>query len=309
ILITQLIVALGMVNGHPHFFNPYEFFRYNLPNYNYLSSYAHQIPNYSQFVPTYINNLVQDRVTASYLATPDVLPTLNVLAEVPYSVSNKFTVVPMLLMAEENMKMVSDAQIMSVSTTKPVMTVKTNQDDLVQCTPAVRIVLEKPIIVYSLRTSVLFPKEIEIVHQRYKIPIKVGTVIAPVQHDTFISAETPIAITVVYAIPTRPVTLDYVNNEDAIFVPETEAVIVESEPNPDLPPKNVTILNFPEQEAEPVLEVDEENAELDNRNPPMVLAPAGIVQSTQPHAVVEPFSNSKESSVLIELREESKKRI
>lgn len=45
-----------------------------------------------------------------------------------------------------------------------------------------------------------------------------------------------------------------------------------------------------------------------NRNPPQVLAPAGIVQSTQPHAVVEPFTNSKESSVLIELREESKKR-
>lgn len=46
-----------------------------------------------------------------------------------------------------------------------------------------------------------------------------------------------------------------------------------------------------------------------NRNPPIVLAPAGIVQSTQPQSIVEPFTNSKESPVLIALREEAKKRI
>lgn len=44
-----------------------------------------------------------------------------------------------------------------------------------------------------------------------------------------------------------------------------------------------------------------------NRNPPQVLAPAGIVQSTQPLASVEPFTNSKESSVLTELKEEAAK--
>lgn len=66
----------------------------------------------------------------------------------------------------------------------------------------------------------------------------------------------------VYAIPTRPVSVDYVNNEDAIFVPETEAVVIESEEPEFLPPKNVTILEFPEKEAEPSLQVDEEDEEL-----------------------------------------------
>lgn len=81
--------------------------------------------------------------------------------------------------------------------------------------------------------------------------------------NTFVSLQSPVAIKVVYAIPTRPVHVDYVNNEDAIFVPDSEAVVVESEePRPPEPPKNVTILEFPETEAEPALEVDEEDDEL-----------------------------------------------
>ncbi|KAJ8985583.1 hypothetical protein NQ317_011547 [Molorchus minor] len=252
----QLFIALTTVRSHPQVFNPYDsFFRYNLPYYNPYGSYSHGIPTYPQYLPSYINDLVHDRVTTSYLATPDVLPNLNILAEVPYSVSTKFTVVPMLLMTQENIKLITQAQIMSVSTTKPVMTVKTKDDNFVQCTPAVRIVLEKPIVIYSLKTSIVFPKEIQIVYERYKIPIEVGAVIAPVLQNTFISAETPVAIRVVYALPTKPITLDYVNNEDAVFVPETDAVVVE------------------DQEAEPVLEVDEEDEELDNRNPPVILAP------------------------------------
>ncbi|KAJ8913509.1 hypothetical protein NQ315_017059 [Exocentrus adspersus] len=303
-----LCLALATItSSHPHLYNPFNS-GYVSSYQNPYTSYPQQYSPYNHFSPAYTSNLIQDRVAAAYLATPDVLPNLNLLAEGPYSISNKFTVVPMLLMSKNNMNMVSQAHIMGVSTTKPVMTIKTNQDNLLQCTPAVRIVLDKPIVVYSLKTSVLFPSEVQIVHERYRIPIKVGAVIAPIQQSTFVSPDTPIAITLVYAVPTRPVNLDYINNEDAIFVPETEAVVVEAEEPVEQPPKNVTILNFPEQEAEPVLQVDEEDEELDHRNPPQVLAPAGIVQSTQPQAVVEPFTNSKESPVLIAIREESKKR-
>lgn len=39
-----------------------------------------------------------------------------------------------------------------------------------------------------------------------------------------------------------------------------------------------------------------------------MLAPAGIVQSSQPQPVVEPFHNDKESPYLTQLREEALKR-
>lgn len=44
-----------------------------------------------------------------------------------------------------------------------------------------------------------------------------------------------------------------------------------------------------------------------NRNPPQVLVPAGIVQSTQPEIFIEPFHNSKESPVLTLLKQEKLK--
>lgn len=111
-------------------------------------------------MPTYSNELVEDHVAAAYVAAPDVLPTLNVLAEIPYSIGNKFTVVPMLLMSKENMNLVPTGDIINVSKKKPVFTIKYKQNKPVDCTPAVRIVLEKPITVYSLKTSVLFPSEV-----------------------------------------------------------------------------------------------------------------------------------------------------
>lgn len=111
-------------------------------------------------MPTFSNELIEDRVAAAYLAAPDVLPTFNVLAELPYSIGNKFTVVPMLLMSKENMNMIPNGDIVNVSKNKPVMTIKDGTQKPVQCTPAVRIVLEKPIMVYSLKTSVLFPSEV-----------------------------------------------------------------------------------------------------------------------------------------------------
>ncbi|CAH1957135.1 unnamed protein product [Acanthoscelides obtectus] len=233
---------------------------------------------------------------------------MTVLAEVPHSVSTKFSVVPMTLMSKDDMKAVSnDVQIMNASKDKPVLIVKTKKNNLVQCTPAVRIQLDKPLVVYSLKSSIVFPSEIEIVHKRYKIPVKVGAVMAPVAPETYVSLQTPVTVKVVYAIPTEPVSIDYINNEDAIIVPETEAVIVESEEPVEPPPKNVTILEFPKKEAEPSVQAAE-NDGLSNRNPTSISAPAGIVQSTQPLAVVQPFHNSKESQVLIDLREEAKRK-
>lgn len=111
-------------------------------------------------MPTFTNELIQDNVAAAYLAAPNILPNFNVLAEVPYSVSNKFTVVPMLLMAKENMHMIPNGEIIGVSHDRPEMTVKFEEEPPIQCTPAVRIVLEKPISVCSLKTSVLFPSEV-----------------------------------------------------------------------------------------------------------------------------------------------------
>ncbi|XP_076269338.1 uncharacterized protein LOC143201968 [Rhynchophorus ferrugineus] len=322
--------------------------------YSYGLTYAPQMTAYSSYLPTYVNDYVQDFAASGYSGFPEGQSTLNVLAELPYSVSNQFSVVPMFVVSRNNMNTISSGKIMSVSKEEPLMTVKTNQNSTIECTPAVRMALDRPIIVGSLRSDVLFPTEIQIQHAQQRIPLKIGAVIAPIGPEAYVSQETPIAIRVVYAIPTKPLKItiiinqdedektppepnkeplavaqpaqedsieeepskgfgalstkpDYVNNENAIFVPDGETVIVESEPEV-LPPKNVTIIEFPDKEAEPQMEVDEEDEELVNRNPPIALAPAGIVQSTQPQTHVEPFHNDKESSYLDTLREESKKK-
>ncbi|CAH0556842.1 unnamed protein product [Brassicogethes aeneus] len=284
VFIISLLSAISAVTSFPHIYNPYYNYRYNDPYYNSLGNYANNVPNYSPYVPFYNplfgqryqhpsypqQSLYQPPTAFSHHASPpqqpfpDVLPTVNILAEVPYSISNKFTVVPMLVVSQNNMKMVENGEIMSVSKTKPIMTIKGEKNELKQATPAVRIVLDVPILVYSLKTSILFPAEINIVHDTYSIPIRIGAVVAPVNQDTFVSFETPIKVTEVYGIPTKPVTIDYVNNDDAVFVPEIDAVVVESPEGgfDNQPPKNVTVLEFPDKEAEPSLSVDEEDDEL-----------------------------------------------
>ncbi|CAH1957134.1 unnamed protein product [Acanthoscelides obtectus] len=283
-------------------------YTYN-PFFQFYQPYAY-LPTHTSFLPPFANSIFESRLPVTYEAPAPAPPpaAMTVLAEVPHSVSTKFSVVPMTLMSKDDMKAVSnDVQIMNASKDKPVLIVKTKKNNLVQCTPAVRIQLDKPLVVYSLKSSIVFPSEIEIVHKRYKIPVKVGAVMAPVAPETYVSLQTPVTVKVVYAIPTEPVSIDYINNEDAIIVPETEAVIVESEEPVEPPPKNVTILEFPKKEAEPSVQAAE-NDGLSNRNPTSISAPAGIVQSTQPLAVVQPFHNSKESQVLIDLREEAKRK-
>lgn len=73
----------------------------------------------------------------------------------------------------------------------------------------------------------------------------------------------------------------------------------------------IRILEFPTKIATPValespyVNIDEE---LVNRGPPQeVVIPAGVVQSTQPHSLLTPFINSKESPLLQAFRDEANK--
>lgn len=143
------------------------------------------------------------------------------------------------------------------------MTVKTDQHQLIQCTPAVRIILDKPILLNSLESNTVFPTEVEILYESYRIPIEVGAVLAPIPQNVFVSPETPYPVGEVYAIPVKPLVIDYVNHDkDVIVSDDTQAVIVDGNEQQELPPRNVTVLDFPEVESEPQFHVDEEDQEL-----------------------------------------------
>lgn len=257
-VLTSLIAATAQA----YLYNPYhQLFRYSYPYYHGMGAYAN---HYAPFLPVPPHTVYADNSLASYLSQPYNIPALNVMAEVPYSVKTKFTVVPMFAVAKENLNLISDALIIQASREKPTMTVKTENDILVECTPAVKVVLEKPLIIYSLRTNILFPSEIVISHEGYKIPVQVGAVIAPIPHDVFVSADTPFPINAVYAVPTKPFVMDYVNNDkDVIINVDNQAVIVENDVDnaTEKPPKNVTVLEFPETEAEPTFQADIEDDE------------------------------------------------
>ena len=262
-LFFQILVYLcsfvcAPISSKPHFYNPfYDAWERNIPHFPSFASYRDN----SEYISPYLSNIFADGTLASYLALPDVLPPLNVLAEVPYAVRNQLTVVPMFVVSRENMKTINGGEIATVSPDKPEMMLKTDNGGVLSCTPVVKIILDVPIVVYSLKMNVMFPAEMEIVHQGFRIPVQVGAVIAPVAQGTFVSTETPVAVDVVYAIPAQPVRLDYVNNENGVIInADDEAVVVEEEKV--LPPKNVTVINFPDKEAEPVLQVDEEDDEL-----------------------------------------------
>lgn len=299
-ILICIIASCYSASAYQQIFNPYyNLFRYSYPTYyNSLGgSYASHVPIYSN---SYVSSVPQySGPIASYINHPNTNPTFNVLAELPASIEKSFTVVPMLVVSEDNLNMISNAHIVTVSKKKPTMVIKTDKN-VIQCTPAVKIILQTPIIVYNLKTSVLFPTEMTIVHDNVVIPIRVGAVIAPISAEIQVSEDTPVSIEIVYAIPTKPIKVDYVNNEkDVVVDPDAQAVIVDNNESSE---QKVPILNFPSVEAEPVVS-ENEDEELVNRNPP-----AGIVQSTQPQSSLEVFTNSKESAVLTSLREEAKKK-
>lgn len=87
---------------------------------------------------------------------------------------------------------------------------------------------------------------------------------------------------------------------------EVSNVIDTKRPKPPM----ITVLDFPTAVATPDVlyyQPPLDDSELGNRGPPEPVAPAGIVQSTQPVASLETFLNSKESPVLNALREQAEK--
>lgn len=279
-----------------------------------IFNYANQIP-YNTYIPSF-----PEPDLAFYLSQNQ---PFNLLAEAPQVIGTTFSILPMFAVPKENVNMVSSANILGVSQKKPMLTIRTETNSLLQCIPGVRIELEQPMWIYSLKkTSIVFPSEVLIYHGGYRIPLKVGAVLAPVTQESFFFDRVPVEVRVVYAVPlpSKPINVETVTTTQQVqnTIVETvdnQAIVVESNEFDEQGgtsgfvenPKNVTIVEFPNKVASPTLPVSEEDEELVNRNPPQILVPAGIVQSTQPEILIEPFHNSKESPVLTQLKQEKLK--
>lgn len=136
-------------------------------------------------------------------------------------------------------------------------------DNTIDCTPVANITLDKPLIVYSLRTNIMFPSKVEISDANSVIPIKVGAVMAPVSGKLYVSPDTPIYVQTVFAIPIDPFVILKKNEtkHEQEEKPETEDTI-SIESSAPIEPVNVTLLTFPDEVAAPVFQVDEEDDEL-----------------------------------------------
>ena len=101
---------------------------------------------------------------------------------------------------------------------------------------------------------------------------------------------------------------------------EPEGVSVTAQPEkPQLVPEGVsvtahpeklqliTVLDFPSAVQTPPVLIYQppSDSELENRNPPLGVIPAGIVQSVAPTPNLSVFINAKESAVLQELRDQA----
>lgn len=227
-----------------HFFNPFvKVVRYTYPynapyapyNGNLNPNYANQIPvtSYNPYISTYSEELIHPShdKQSEYDVHRHTHPTINILVQKPYSIEKTFTVIPMLVIPQDNLNMISNGVVINVSKKKPLVTLKTNNRDTIQCTPAVKIVLDVPLTVYNVKTSIMFPSQMSIIQENKRIPIKVGALLIPVAQDMVVTEETPISVIVVYAIPTKPMLVDddYVNNDkDVIIDNNSQSVIVES---------------------------------------------------------------------------------
>lgn len=75
--------------------------------------------------------------------------------------------------------------------------------------PAVQVTLPRPVWVSEPAVPITFPSAFTVVHDGICVPIPVGAVIAPVPVGTYISHSRPIAVSVVYAVPTGPLPPQY----------------------------------------------------------------------------------------------------
>lgn len=233
----SLLLSLSLAECYlyPSFVDVYN----NAPYYSNFVNYQYIPPS-----PDYSDD-------ANFKSRLNFIPPLNILPKYPSRIATDFTVVPLVVVTQENLRALSDAEIIEVSKINPTMKVKVS-NSILDCTPAVNVTLDKPLIVFSLRTSIAFPTSIEVTHRKIKIPLNVGAVIAPVSGGTFVSPDTPISVQTVFAVPTHPF--------QTIDSSDQQSVAIDSASN--LQPYNVTLLNFPENEAEPLLQVDDEDDEL-----------------------------------------------
>lgn len=126
---------------------------------------------------------------------------ITVLADDPYAVGSALTAVPLVLVPSNQLHVLHDARISAVSPTRPVVTLQAPERE---ATPAVRVVLARPMVVSSPETTIPFPATFTIVHQGLRMPIPVGAVLAPIHGGALVSPQRPYAIRVVYAVPTGP---------------------------------------------------------------------------------------------------------
>ncbi|XP_069697388.1 uncharacterized protein [Periplaneta americana] len=251
----------------------------------------------------------------------DGLPPL-LLSEYPYAVDDAVATVPLVLMAQDRLQLVPvhDVQIAGFSLTQPLVTLQAPDEP--EAMPAVQVALQRPLWVSEPEIPITFPSAFTVVHDGICMPIPVGAVIAPVPTGTFISHAHPIAVSVVYAVPTGPLPPQYPLPVPTRLPNVTDVVTVTTRPQkpqrlPEITvtprpekPQLITVLDFPSTvQTPPVLvfqpPTDAADSELENRNPPLGVVPAGIVQSAAPTPNLSVFVNSKESPVLQELREQA----
>jgi hypothetical protein len=77
---------------------------------------------------------------------------------------------------------------------------------LQEATPAVRVVLDRPLLISAPEAVVGFPSQVSIVHEGLRISVPVGALLAPIPEPQLVG---PHVIRVIYAIPTTPLFLRY----------------------------------------------------------------------------------------------------
>ncbi|KAK9503175.1 hypothetical protein O3M35_011800 [Rhynocoris fuscipes] len=112
--------------------------------------------------------------------------------------------VPLVLVPNNDVALYSNVHISAVSPTEPIVTCRLNQYTL-DATPAVKVVLRRPVVVESQESLIPFPSSVSVAHDGLRMSIPVGALIAPVPH--FLPG--PQLIRVIYAIPTTPLNLRY----------------------------------------------------------------------------------------------------
>lgn len=110
--------------------------------------------------------------------------------------------VPLLLVPSGDIALFSNVHISSVSRSQPLVTCSLDKYSL-DATPAVRVVLRRPVLVDSPEAALQFPSRISVLHEGLRMSVPVGALLAPV------TGPGPYLVRVMYAVPTSPLSLHY----------------------------------------------------------------------------------------------------